>query len=94
MGLMDRISGLFGHDRAMRRRGELDAPTDPDHGTRPTGGVDQPDVMDRNSSTGTTPNEEYVGRAGGDETGDVGLSGGEARTGERADGRTGAARDE
>jgi hypothetical protein len=91
---MDRISGLFRNDRAMRERGEVDAPTDPDHGTRHTGGVDQPDVMDRNSTTGTTPNGEYVGRAGSDETGDVGLSGGEARTGERADGRTGAARDE
>jgi hypothetical protein len=50
--------------------------------------------MDSNSTTGTSPNEENVGRPGGDETGDVGLSGGEARSGHRADGRTGAARDE
>jgi hypothetical protein len=35
--------------------------------------------------------EEFVGRVGGDETGDVGLSGSEARSGQAADGTTGAA---
>jgi len=63
-------------------------------GARPEGGEPMPGTMDANSTTGTTPNGEFVGRAGSDETGDVGLSGGEARTGHRADGRTGAARDE
>jgi hypothetical protein len=78
----------------MRRRGEQDAPTDPAHGTRETGGRPDVDSMDRNSTTGTTPSGTYVGRAGSDETGDVGTSGAEARSGRRADGRTGAARDE
>ena len=93
---MDRITALFDRDRdpEVERRGEQDAPVDPANGSRETGGVPQPGTMDQNSTTGTTPSEEFVGRAGSDETGDVGLSGGEARTGERADGRTGAARDE
>jgi hypothetical protein len=50
--------------------------------------------MDENSTTGTTESGEFVGRAGSDETGDVGLSGGEARSGGPIEGRTGAARDE
>jgi hypothetical protein len=93
---MDRLAGLYGrgNDVGTRRRGEGDAHTDPDNGSRATGGVPQPGAMDQNSTTGTTPSEEFVGRAGGDETGDVGLSGGEGRTGNIADGRTGAARDE
>lgn len=91
---MSKIAGLIGKDQQMRSRGEDDAPTDPAHGTRPEGGVPQDGVMDVNSTTGTTPSEGYVGRAGADETGDVGLSGAEARSEKRADGHTGAARDE
>jgi hypothetical protein len=94
MGLIQKLTGLVSRDRRMRRRGEEDAPTDPAHGSRETGGGPDVGTMDKNSSTGTTDNETYVGRAGGDETGDVGLSGGEARTGGPIDGHTGAARDE
>jgi hypothetical protein len=46
--------------------------------SRATGGVDEPDAVARNSTTGTTPNETFVGRVGGDET-DVGMLGGEVR---------------
>ena len=95
MGLLRRIGTLVSRDREARRRGEQDAPEEPGNaGARPEGGEPMPGTMDANSTTGTTPNGEFVGRAGSDETGDVGLSGGEARTGQRADGRTGAARDE
>ncbi len=94
MAIGQLLKNLFVRDREMRRRGESDAPTDPAHGTRPVGGGPDVGTMDKNSTTGTTQSDEYVGRAGGDETGDVGLSGGEARSGHRADGRTGAARDE
>jgi hypothetical protein len=94
MAWIQKLTDLVSRDRRMRRRGEEDAPTDPANGTRETGGGPDIGTMDKNSTTGTTASETFVGRAGGDETGDVGLSGGEARAGERADGRTGAARDE
>ncbi len=94
MTFLERLSGLVRRDRTARQRGEHDAPQDLANGSRDTGGGSDVDSMDRNSTTGTTQSGEFVGRAGSDETGDVGLSGGEARTGERADGRTGAARDE
>ena len=87
MTLISRITRLLSRDRAMRERGEDDAPTDPQHGTRPTGGGSDVDTMDKNSTTGTTASGSYVGRAGGDETGDVDVSGAEARSGRRADGR-------
>lgn len=94
MSLLTRLARLISRDQQMRDRGENDAPTDPAHGTRETGGVDDPAVMDRNSTTGTTPSGEYVGRAGSDETGDVGISGAEARSGETAQDTTGAARED
>ena len=86
---------------AVRRRpgeqrlAEDDAPADLGTArTRATGGVPQPGTQNPNASTGTTPNETFVGRAGADETLDTGLSGAEARSGEAADGRgDGAARD-
>jgi hypothetical protein len=69
------------------RRTEDDVPADPANaGSRETGGGSDVESMDRNSTTGTTESDEFVGRAGGDETGDVGLSGSEARAGEAADG--------
>jgi hypothetical protein len=95
MSFIERLRSLVGRDRTARRRGERDAPAHfANAGADETGGGSDVDSMDRNSTTGTTQNDEFVGRAGGDETGDVGLSGGEARTGHRAEGRTGAARDE
>ncbi len=54
----------------------------------------EPETQNPNASTGTTPHEAFVGRAGADETSDTGLSGAEARAGEAADGwGEGAARD-
>ena len=94
MGWIQKLGRMIGRDRAMRERGEHDAPTDPAHGTRETGGGSDVETMDRNSTTGTTESDTFVGRAGSDETGDVGLSGAEARSGRAADGRTGAARDD
>ena len=94
MSWTQKLTELFSRDRSMRDRGEQDAPTDPAHGTRATGGGPDVGTMDKHSTTGTTSSETFVGRAGGHETGDVGLSGGEARAGDPQDGRTGAARDE
>jgi hypothetical protein len=94
MGLIQRLTGLFSRDERVRLRGEDDAPTDPAHGSRETGGGSDVDSMDANSTTGTTDSGTFVGRAGSDETGDVGPSGAERRSGQQADGRTGAARDE
>lgn len=93
MALLEKLSSFLRRDRTARQRGEADAPAR-DAGSRETGGDPDVDTMDRNSTTGTSESGEFVGRVGSDETGDVGLSGGEARTGQRADGRTGAARDE
>lgn len=97
MTLARRLLSAVRRDRdAPPLRGEDDAPVDPAHGSRETGGAapeDAPDTMDANSTTGTTQSGEFVGRAGSDEPGDVGLSGAEAR-GEVADGETGAARPE
>jgi hypothetical protein len=91
---IQKLTRLVSGDRATAQRGERDAPTDPANGTRETGGGPDVGTMDKHSTTGTTSSGSYVGRAGGDETGDVGLSGGEARTGGEVGGRTGAARDE
>ena len=70
----------WGQDRDARRVAEDDAPADAGMSRRrPTGGVPSSDTQDRNGSTGTTPNATFVGRASGDEPGDTGLSGAEAR---------------
>jgi hypothetical protein len=53
MSWFGKLTGALRRDRRMRERGEVDAPTDPAHGTRETGGGKQ----------------EYVGRGGADETG-------------------------
>ena len=77
MAWLQKVTDLVRRDRRMRRRGEADAPTDPAHGTRETGGG----------------KETWVGRGGADETADTGLSGGEARTGGPVPDDTGAGRD-
>ncbi|GAA1575055.1 hypothetical protein GCM10009789_30630 [Kribbella sancticallisti] len=62
--------------------GESDAPADTEHeaATRATGGVAGSDDGDRLSTTGTGPNETFVGRAsGGDDLGYAGETGAEAR---------------
>jgi hypothetical protein len=92
MGWLEKVTGLVRGEH--RNRGEDDAPTDPAHGTRATGGEPQPSAPDQNSTTGTTPNETYVGRPSGDETADTGLSGGEGRAGGAVDDDQGAGRDD
>ena len=47
--------------------------------SRDEGGVEQPGAPDQNSTTGTTPNEEFVGRGSGDDGGYEGETGAEAR---------------
>jgi hypothetical protein len=66
--------------QAPRTPGEADSPTDSAvAGTRATGGAADPDADDPNSTTGTTESGSFVGRASGDEVGDVDESGGEKR---------------
>ena len=47
---------------------------------RDTGGVPDPDKPDQASTTGTTPDDEYVGRIAGDDPGYAGETGAERRT--------------
>ena len=47
--------------------------------SRATGGVPDPDPPDQGSTTGTTPNDEFVGRIGGDDVGYAGETGAERR---------------
>jgi hypothetical protein len=47
--------------------------------TRASGGEEQPDAPDSNSTTGTTPNGEYVGRDAGQDVGYAGETGAERR---------------
>jgi hypothetical protein len=81
MSWSDRLKRLFtggGADSAGRDT-EGDVPVDTaTASSRATGGVEDPDAVASNSTTGTTPNEEFVGRVSGDET-DVGMLGGEVR---------------
>jgi hypothetical protein len=59
---------------------ESDVATDPAvAGSRAVGGVEQPDAPDSNSTTGTTPSEEFVGRVAGQDVGYAGETGAERR---------------
>jgi hypothetical protein len=60
---------------------EQDVADDPAQAlARDEGGADQRAAADRNSTTGTTPNDEHVGRVSGDDGGGYeGLTGAEAR---------------
>lgn len=59
---------------------EDDAPADTQMArSRATGGAPDPDAGDSNSTTGTTPNETFVGRPSSDEPGDAGPDGAELR---------------
>jgi hypothetical protein len=55
-------------------------PDDAEALSRAEGGVEQAAPADQNSTTGTTPNEEFVGRVSGDDGGGYeGETGAEAR---------------
>jgi hypothetical protein len=89
MGLVERVRrNLVG-----RRRGERDAPA-MNAGPRESGGTEAASTQDRTSSTGTSPNDTFVGRVGGDEAGDVGTSGAGRRTGREPGAGDGAARND
>ena len=89
-----RARRALGLDKS-EERSELDVPADSANaGSRETGGGPDIGTMDTNSTTGTTHSQDFVGRAGSDETGDVGMSGGEGRAGKPQSGRIGAARDD
>ena len=61
-------------------RPESDAPQDTGvANSRDTGGEPDETAPDPNSTTGTTPNEEFVGRAQGQDVGYAGETGAEAR---------------
>lgn len=47
--------------------------------SRATGGVENADMPDQGSTTGTTPKGEYVGRITGDDVGSAGEQGSERR---------------
>jgi hypothetical protein len=69
------------------RPGEQDVERDDAQAlSRPTGGVEDDAEPDQGSSTGTTPNEEVVGRAGGQDVGYAGETGAERRAAWEADG--------
>ena len=61
-------------------QGEDDAPADTGvAASRETGGVPDDAQPDQQSTTGTTPDETYVGRVAGDDVGYAGETGAEAR---------------
>lgn len=63
-----------------RRRPESDVQRDPAVSrTRETGGEDNPGHPDQHTTTGTTPNGEFVGRVTGEDPGMTGESGAERR---------------
>lgn len=69
------------------RKAEADVSADPSQArTRATGGEPSPDEPDQNSTTGTTPNDTFVGRATGADVGYAGETGAERRAQAHADG--------
>lgn len=53
-----------------KRTSESDVAADPQTaGSRETGGVPNPEAPDQTSTTGTTPNAEFVGRVAGEDVG-------------------------
>jgi hypothetical protein len=66
----------------MRQPDHFESDVDPDDAealSRGEGGEPQENVPDANSTTGTTPNEEFVGRVAADDGGYEGETGAEAR---------------
>ena len=75
------LANLFtGRTRAERVGNEADVDPDPAQArTRATGGADDPVADDAHSTTAPSTNDTFVGRVAGDDAGDVGVSGAEAR---------------
>ena len=73
MSLLSRIRDRLGGARSAQTPGEADAPVDTGTArSRATGGVPDPGATDTHSTTGTTPNENFVGRASGEDAGGAG----------------------
>jgi hypothetical protein len=53
--------------------------------SRDTGGVPDPEMPDQASTTGTTPDDEYVGRVAGQDVGYAGETGAERRAANNSD---------
>lgn len=70
-----------------REKAESDVQADEERvDSRATGGVPDPAKPDQGSTTGTTPDDEYVGRVAGQDTGYAGETGAERRAQDSADG--------
>ena len=70
---------------ADTRPGEDDVDQDDGQAlSRATGGVEDPSQPDQASTTGTTPNGEFVGRVAGDDVGYAGETGAERRAAEQS----------
>jgi len=79
MSLWSRVRSRLGSPSGAAP-GEADASPDAETArSRATGGVSQAGAADTHSTTGTTPNDTFVGRASGDDAGDAGTTGAEAR---------------
>jgi hypothetical protein len=66
----------------MKRRESAERDVEPDHGvarSRETGGVPNPGHPDQRTTTGTTPDEEFVGRVAGEDVGYAEETGAERR---------------
>jgi hypothetical protein len=66
----------------MKRNKYTERDVEPDEGvaaSRETGGVPDPEHPDQRTTTGTTPNEEFVGRVAGQDVGYAGETGAERR---------------
>lgn len=67
----------------MTRKGKAESDTEADPArvdSRDTGGVPDPAKSDQASTTGTSPDDEYVGRVSGDEPGYAEETGAERRS--------------
>ncbi|HEX2175199.1 MAG TPA: hypothetical protein VHG70_04755 [Nocardioidaceae bacterium] len=94
MSLWSRIRAALGGADSTTP-GEADAPAGPGTArSRATGGVPDPGASDAHSTTGTTPNETFVGRPAGNDPGDAETTGAEVRAeGDAGHGSDGALRD-
>jgi len=80
MSWWSKLKGGLSAKRQGHELGQDDAPADTGvAASRPQGGDPGHQAGDRHSTTGTTPTETFVGRAGGDDLGYAGQTGAEAR---------------
>jgi hypothetical protein len=78
--------------RIMRRRESAERDVEPDDAmvtSRETGGVPNPHHPDQQSTTGTTPDKEFVGRVSGEDVGYAEETGAERRADESTPGAQG-----